>query len=481
MKGLTLSFGVVAIAVGAASGLVAACGVYDEASGESVDGGSPEGAPDDTSSATDSPHASAPCNGLDVSFGSCGLFSTSAPAALVGANSTNIQAIGVQTTGKIVLAGYQEFPATGNRPPFVMRVLADGSGVNTSFATDGIYELPAGDQANTSLALESDDSVVVAAQCPTNQVGKTLPDVCVYRLSADGVIDTTYGSTGVTHISTAITEQDGVGEFAIDAQGRALVVGFGGPDVSPPADDHAFIARLTAAGAIDPSFNGGAPFSVPTNYPDHPQLGGIVALSTGRILYTPDGNLAALTAAGTPDDTVSPSANSNDLPLPQGAGTEAVTAAPDDSTYAVGHQFLYNTSGGLAGVAPAILGLTPAGTFDPGFGDAGDATFASLTSSLGGTQEFDRVTLYGSNLYTMSDFKVFKIGTNGTLSDSWGQGAMIDLVSVDSTIGWWTVIGSFSPAVVPVVKPIFLAPERRADPRARADRVSYDRARIEPR
>jgi uncharacterized delta-60 repeat protein len=96
-------------------------------------------------------------------------------------------ALALQPDGKIVMAGYTDQGGGTVNNFAVARVLADGSGLDTTFDTDGKQTVDfGGDDKANGVALQADGKIVAVGQ--GNGVG--FRDVAVARLNADGTLDT---------------------------------------------------------------------------------------------------------------------------------------------------------------------------------------------------------------------------------------------------------------------------------------------------
>lgn len=135
-------------------------------------------------------------------------------------------------------------------------------------------------------------------------------DAAVARLDATGAVDTGFGAQGRACINTWVNAanedfDDDSGAIAIDETGRVVVAG-SSHDPSGQSGTRLFIARLTDAGALDPTFNGGRGFSRLGALPEGTVTSIVVDGSTiwlaGR--GKPNGGLVVkLDANGTPDAT----------------------------------------------------------------------------------------------------------------------------------------------------------------------------------
>lgn len=148
---------------------------------------------------------------LDTTFDSDGIEIT---AIGTGAYAT---AVTTQEDGKIVAAGGSWFD---NLSPLV-RYNLDGS-LDTTFDSDGIVTMPIGtDGGEPSLAIQSDGKIVAAESNPNG----VFWDFALARYISSGSLDATFG--GGDGIATAGFDNpnDNVRGLALDAAGRAVLVG----------------------------------------------------------------------------------------------------------------------------------------------------------------------------------------------------------------------------------------------------------------
>jgi uncharacterized delta-60 repeat protein len=169
---------------------------------------------------------------LDPSFGDGGV-----TVVDVGDGYTNgLADVKLAPDGKI-LAGGMAGRISDSRIT-VMRFTADGR-LDPSFGAGGKASLDTGRQQSTfAIALDAGGKVTVSG---------SLVDVggIVARFNADGSVDTTFGVDG-----WAGTPVGGL-DVAVDAAGRAVLAGSGGnPNTGT-------VVRLTPSGKLDPSFGGG--------------------------------------------------------------------------------------------------------------------------------------------------------------------------------------------------------------------------------
>jgi len=204
------------------------------------------------------------------------------------AESGNAVAIlpGASSSG-IIVAG-----TTG--ADFAVIHLNDNGTLLSGFGTGGIKTIDLGGAADTANALAIQGSSIVAAG--TNGV-----DFALVRLNgSDGTLDTSFNTTGKVTIDMGGATSDVARGLAVQPNGSIVVVGSNGSDMA--------IARLTASGAIDTSFNTTGKQTVDISGADDARA--VQLQRDGKILIIGDsGNNASdttivrLTTSGAPDTT----------------------------------------------------------------------------------------------------------------------------------------------------------------------------------
>ena len=179
---------------------------------------------------------------LDNSFGSSG-------RTLVDFNGGDDQpaAFLQQADGALVAAGFTR-DSNGIANIAVVRVSASGA-LDTAFGTGGkaTISFPSLQSSATSIAQQSDGKLVIAG---TVQEGASSSDAAIVRLAANGALDTTFGNAG--RVSVAFGGKDFLSGVVANSDGTLVVTGRM-QNASPPPND-IFLARFTAAGALDSSF-----------------------------------------------------------------------------------------------------------------------------------------------------------------------------------------------------------------------------------
>jgi uncharacterized delta-60 repeat protein len=196
----------------------------------------------------------------------------------------------LQADGKIVVAGRTSVADDGA----VYRLNADGS-LDSTFDNDGAVGLDSGAwETINALAIQRDGKIVVAGYTTATD------GAAVYRLNGDGSLDTTFDGDAALGINAGLSSY--AEDLAVQADGRILVAGSGGFD--------AIVARLERSGALDPTFGDAGIARVDYGGSDYANR--IALLPDGRILGAgstsvgADALLFRLTTRGAPDTSFAP-------------------------------------------------------------------------------------------------------------------------------------------------------------------------------
>ena len=183
------------------------------------------------------------------------------------------QAVALLPNGQFLLAGLSR----------VARFNADGT-LDTTFGTNGYAAVNFGSPFPfmSEIAIDPAGRIVVAGDAQFSNSG---PDeMAVARLTASGALDTNFGSGGSTLITTG-ANGGSVTSLVVQADGKIVV---GGLATTAGNSDQAALVRLTAAGALDTTFNGSGIFQQ-TLMPGHDNMINAIVLQPN------DGRLLALT------------------------------------------------------------------------------------------------------------------------------------------------------------------------------------------
>ena len=179
---------------------------------------------------------------LDPGFGSGG--KTTITFNVKPAGGSSAHAVAIQTDGKIVLSGI-----AGNYFALA-RLNGDGS-LDTTFGAGGKVTNSFG--ISWAVLILGDSKILASGQ--TNGAGKRGIDFTLSRYMADGSLDATFGNGGVV-TTDFFGYADRVRGIAIDANGNIVAAGDAGKSLSFASRDFA-VARYTANGQLDTTFGSG--------------------------------------------------------------------------------------------------------------------------------------------------------------------------------------------------------------------------------
>lgn len=149
--------------------------------------------------------------------------------------------------GGLILVG-----KTSDSKSVIAKITSDGI-PDTSFGVDGVtvIEPPAGSVSGaTSVGVMSDGSLVVAGYQQT--VG-SFKQMAVWKLSADGVIDDSFGTNGKLIFDFGLSKDCEIYDIKLLTSNRIVVAGYMKQGVS----SNLAVARLNPEGILDSSFGGG--------------------------------------------------------------------------------------------------------------------------------------------------------------------------------------------------------------------------------
>ncbi len=185
----------------------------------------------------------------------------------VGGASADAQSVAVDSRGRVIVAG--DAQSAGQSVIGVTRFTADGA-LDTSFGSDGSVVVALGQAVKPEvIAVMPDDAIVVAGD---ETVG-TIPQqrVALAKITAAGQIDSSFGSTTVLPDGGSAL----VHAIAPDPSGGFYVAGRG----SSTTQGRSFVAHFDAAGHLDPAFG--------VRYPglgSDPTIHGLAVEPDGRVL-----------------------------------------------------------------------------------------------------------------------------------------------------------------------------------------------------
>lgn len=373
--------------------------------------------------------------GRDTTFGTNGYLTVAQTA-----NGDGWQAMVINPDGTMVLAGFAE-PVMGSTQWLVSKVTASGA-IDTTFGASGhrLITKATGPEQAYAIARDSMGRYLVAGALR----GTTDLDLGVARLTAAGVLDTTFGTNGV---ATFDFGGDEVGSgLALDSMGRIVVVGrqgqFGG---------EMLVARLTTAGVLDSTFATGGRY-LPTTTPM--EALNAVVLDTSNDIFAvgfrdQDSLVIKLTAAGVPDSTFGTSGVTT-VDLTTGLYADQLNAVALDGTRLVA------AGSGLDSSASNfyLAAFTSAGVLDTTFGAAGvtgvgaatpDERFTALAARPGGGWYAvgSSDTSVAVLRFSASGAHDMTFGTSGQFLDTY-SGQAVGLAAAVDSLGRIVIAGVFS-------------------------------------
>jgi uncharacterized delta-60 repeat protein len=208
---------------------------------------------------------------LDTGFGTAGKVMTT-----FGGGSAEANAVALQADGKIVVAG-SAAPAGFCCQFALVRYNVDGS-LDASFDGDGrALTVFGGLTTASALAIQPDGKIILAGS-GFNPVGPS--GVALARYNSDGTLDGAFGTLGKVIFNFGGC-CDGAAAIVLQADGRIVVAGSGGPS-------HDFtLARLNSNGALDGTF--GVAGKVTTDFGGFDRANSAAIQGDGKIVAGGDG------------------------------------------------------------------------------------------------------------------------------------------------------------------------------------------------
>jgi uncharacterized delta-60 repeat protein len=172
---------------------------------------------------------------LDETFGTGGIVTTN-----FNNSSETVDAVAVQTDGKIIVAGYV---LNGSFFDFALARYNTNGTLDETFGTGG--KVTTGfsefDDLARAIVIQADGKIVIAGEADT--------DFAVARYNSNGTLDTTFDGDG--RVRTSINLFDSAYDVAIQADGKIIAAGETGNGNN---SDFALI-RYESSGALDPTFD----------------------------------------------------------------------------------------------------------------------------------------------------------------------------------------------------------------------------------
>lgn len=375
---------------------------------------------------------------LDTTFGTGGIVTTDFGDQRQTGNVASAMAAAIQSDGKIVICG--EVPGSSGFPvPAVARYNTNGS-LDTSFGTSGITSITSlEDIGFSSITLQSDGKILALAGGFSAYLA---------RFTTSGALDSSFGTSGI--VTLQFINGPAASGVAVQPDGKILV-----------ANHNLF--RFMSNGQLDTSF-GNAGTAKTVGYP----ASGVTLLPSGKILVsssqTPSGFLSQYDANGGLDTTFG---ISSQLATP---GTAAGLVLLGTGDFVAGGSLINNSlqgSGGLAASVFAVSRYLGAGVTDASFGTNGGTTtsvpnfIVVTTNAIAAEPNGDFVTVGTASQSSATAFALARFtangqvdttfGTNGVVVTSFGGGFEAPSVSANGLAiqsdGKIVVVGGYSVSV----------------------------------
>ncbi len=375
-------------------------------------------------------HIDAAAGMLDATFGTGGKVTTN-----FGGDEL-INAVVLQSDGKIVTVGAIFVPGPGFNPNFaIARYNTDGS-LDTNFDVDGKVTtdfLGFEDKAE-AVAIQPDGKIVVAGSAAANAPGGDIPVTrfALARYNSDGSLDPTFDGDGKLTTSF-INGFESAFDLSIQSDGKIIAVGV----ASNQTGGGVALARYNSDGSLDPSFGTGGKVNM--------SLGGgggnaqaIVLQSDGKIVI--GGYARAASVSFDEDFMIARFTSSGQFDTSFGTGGVAFTdmsGGDDDAALDIALQ----SDGKIVAVGYAVqqtgdfamIRYTIGGSLDSGFGNGGKVitefgdqytSANSIVIQADGKlvtagQAFDNFSQFPLN------FALTRHNTNGGLDTGFGTGGKL--------------------------------------------------------
>ncbi len=178
---------------------------------------------------------------LDTTFNSTGKVSLG-----FGSSDDEIEAIALQSDGKILVTGYSN---NGTNKDFAVARYSTNGALDTTFNTTGKFSLSigSGDDIANSLAIQTDGKILVAGSTASGSDS----DLAIARMSSSGTLDSTFGTAGKRSFGFQTSSAEGVRQMALQSDGKILLVSNSNTVSNVDSQDG---VRLNTDGSFDATF-----------------------------------------------------------------------------------------------------------------------------------------------------------------------------------------------------------------------------------
>jgi uncharacterized delta-60 repeat protein len=253
-------------------------------------------------------------------------------------------------------------------------------------------------------------------------------DLLVQRFLSNGLPDTTFGTSGATVIKLSSADDNAKG-LAFQSDGKIIIAGGAG---QPGSYETSVLVRVSADGVLDTSFGTGGKVLIDFGLPSHSHSVGVQSdgkiVVTGETYTTADGGLfatARVLANGVLDSSFGVGGKVTQA-FGAGANAHSLVLQTDGKVLLGG--YATNSDTGRAGFVVARLLFN--GTLDTSFGSNGSSTVSVGTGNnychVLMLQSDGKIVLAGSAVTaTNYDFSLVRFDNNGVLDTSFGAGGIV--------------------------------------------------------
>jgi uncharacterized delta-60 repeat protein len=164
--------------------------------------------------------------------------------------------LGIQSTGKILLAGYIIDSGDGNKYKFAVARFDTSGNLDTTFASSGkfIYALTSSSTQPiylTSMVVQNDDKILLGGFCDMDSTSGANDQFCMIRLDANGNFDNSFDGDGILIFDVPGSTSDRITSLAIQPDGKIIAGGYCTTSLS----EKFCLARFNSNGSLDTTFN----------------------------------------------------------------------------------------------------------------------------------------------------------------------------------------------------------------------------------
>lgn len=324
----------------------------------------------------------------------------------------------IQDDEKVVIVGLSKNGSTGSFELCFARFKLNGV-IDSTFGTNGVTKVSMGNQGSiggqTPVVKRDELGRFVAVNTGRSASG-TSQDLMVCRLDSTGHIDNTFNSTGVLFVDMTGggTQPDEANAFTMDATGNIYLTG-ATRTAGSPLDNDFVIVKVTSAGQLDPTFDtDGKKLYNPTGMAEFGT--GIAVQADGKIVF--GGTAGGKMFVARIDSTGAYDSTFNNVGYRQ---LTTIGSSSDMTCLLIDSLNRIVLGGTSAGTSAAIVRLLPNGSLDSSFNIIGSKIYmvAGLTTTVAGIAiaPDGKIVFGGSidNASTGLNFYAARLDSTGTV------------------------------------------------------------------